>query len=279
MAHDSSHTFMVDTASDGDLDKTFAPPDIVKHYYITFSTDRGGIDAVLQPDGKIVGVGAIKTATDDQDTAVFRFNTDGSLDTSFGSGGTDGDGVASFDASGIGGVTGGPYPEGASAVALQSDGKIVVGGDGYDTGGFFDMVISRFDQNGNMDTSFGNDGKTQIDFTTGKSDRVWDLAVDTGGTGNIVAVGRADSATGGDFAIVLLDSDGAAVSGFDGDGKLTVDFSGGPDVAYAGEFDSNGDIIVAGSAYDSSDFYFALAKMDQTGALDGDFGTAGKLKT
>ena len=272
---DFSHTFWVNTATDGELDKSFTRPDILR--YAFEHSDNFSLDALLRPDGKIVVGGAIEGETGDDDTAVFRFNADGTIDSSFGRGGVDGDGVASFDASVVGGNPKCPFRDAASAIALQSDGKIVVGGNGYDMGDYFDMVISRFDENGNLDPCFGTDGKTQINFTTGKSDRVWDVAIDTGGTENIVAIGYADSASYNDFAIVLLDSDGVAVSGFDGDGKLTVDFSGGPDVAYAGEFDANGDIIVAGSAYDSGVFCFALAKMDQTGTLDTSFGTGGKL--
>lgn len=270
MTQDSSHTFLVDTAADGDLDKTFAQPGIFTYDSRIFTASWGGVDAVLQPNGKVVAVGSIMpSGANWNDTAVFRFNADGSLDPSFGPGGSDGDGVASID------TTSGNN-DGAQAVALQSDGKIVVGGTTFDTN-YFDFLISRFDENGNLDTSFGTNGKTQITFDANESDRVWDLAIDSGGTENILAVGNNDGSD--NFAIALLNSSGGLVSTFDGDGKLEVDFVGGYDFAYAGGFDSNGDIVVAGFAYEGSDKYFALAKMDQTGALDADFGTTGKLKT
>ena len=90
----------------------------------------------LQPDGKIVVAG-----TSNNDFLVARFNPDGSLDTSF-----DGDGIKTIE---VGGT------EHASAVAIQSDGKIVVVGS---TSVNTSVAVVRLTTTGALDTSFDTDG-------------------------------------------------------------------------------------------------------------------------
>ena len=92
----------------------------------------------LQADGKIVAVGS-GAADGVADFAVVRYNTNGSLDTSFG-----GSGVV---------VT--PGIGGAYSVAIQADGKIVVAGIGVGVG---DSVVVRYNPNGSLDTTFNGTG-------------------------------------------------------------------------------------------------------------------------
>jgi uncharacterized delta-60 repeat protein len=115
----------------------------------TVETEIGaGLDhatsLALQPDGKIVVAGSGSNATG-SDFAMVRYHADGALDSSF-----DGDGKAVTDL--------GPFFEGAAAVALQADGKIVLAG-AVDSGGNTVFGLVRYNANGTLDTSFDGDGK------------------------------------------------------------------------------------------------------------------------
>src|SRR5262249_35037563 len=128
----------------------------------------------VQADGKVIAVG-----TDGSDFVVARYNTDGSLDTSF-----DADGVRTLD---VGGAA-----DKATAVAVQSDGKIVVvGSDGADA------VVARLDADGSTDTSFSADGRQTIDLG-GTADTANAVAIQP--NGRIVIAGT----NGTDFALARL---------------------------------------------------------------------------
>ncbi len=102
---------------------------------------RLGINSVaIQSDGKIVAAGYISGHL----FALARYNADGSLDTSFGSGGIVTTLFSAF--------------AGANSVAIQSDGKIVVAG-GASNGGASKFALARYNQNGSLDASFGKGGK------------------------------------------------------------------------------------------------------------------------
>ena len=123
----------------------------------TFDTDGkvttqfGGDDTgmAIQPDGKIVMVGGSIS-----DFVLARYNTNGSLDTTFGT-----NGLVTHS------LLGGSSEEIARAVAIQPDGKIVVAGHtgqfgrpGRPAGNRFDHAIVRFNANGSVDTTFGTGG-------------------------------------------------------------------------------------------------------------------------
>jgi uncharacterized delta-60 repeat protein len=111
------------------------------------SGDDVASSIAIQSNGKIVVAGTTETV-DDNNFALARYNTDGTLDKSF-----------SFDRKQTTDVSG--YDR-AAAVAIQSNGKIVVAGSTGDYG-----AIVRFNTNGSLDTTFSNDGKQSTDFETG----------------------------------------------------------------------------------------------------------------
>ena len=112
--------------------------------------DFGGNDAVnamiRQPDGKLVLVGST-SASGGGDFAIVRLNADGSLDSTFAGGGKETIDFGGADA--------------ALAVALAPDGKIVVAGQG---GPSSDMVATRLNTDGSIDTTFATAGKANVDF-------------------------------------------------------------------------------------------------------------------
>jgi uncharacterized delta-60 repeat protein len=205
----------------------------------------------LQADGKVVVVGSSAT-----DFFVARFNPDGSLDTAF-----DTDGIKTIDFGGT---------DKANAVAIQADGKIVVAGSTTaGTGG--DFAVARLNADGSLDTSFDGDGKRFVNFNNGL-DQAFAVALQA--DGKIVVVGTDNTITAGAFAIARLNpADGSLDNTFDTDGKKTIDFTAGQDVARAVAVQADGKIVVAGNT--NSDF--ALVRLNAAdGSLDNTFDTDGK---
>lgn len=131
--------------TDGQLDTTFNK---IGYANPTINGDsfEECYGAALQPDGKIVLVGrAAQFPNLQYDIAVMRFNTDGSLDTTFNGTGILKIGFPSSD-------------EEAYSVVVQPDGKIIVGGSQKISK--YNYLIARLNTDGTFDTSFGNGGMT-----------------------------------------------------------------------------------------------------------------------
>jgi len=288
---------------DGSLDTTFDSDGRV-------TTDfSGGADEAraiaIQTDGKIVVAGKAQFGTNE--FGLVRYNTDGSLDTSF-----DSDGIVSADISGVNNE--------AHAVAIQPDGKILAGGlvrftgnddfalirfegDGtqideafsntIDSGGkiiavgrsissgFYDFALARYNTDGSLDTTFdpiGLDGKVTTGFN-GNHDEAYAVAIQA--DGKIVAAGRTVVNGFYDFALARYNTDGSLDTTFDPiglDGKVTTGFNGNHDEAYAVAIQADGKIVAAGRS-SSSPFDFALARYISTGGLDSGFNSTGKVTT
>src|SRR5437762_4886436 len=139
-------------AADGDLDPTFGTGGMVTTD-IDHSTDIANAVAV-QADGKLVVVGQTYKNNDysDEDFVVARYNTDGTLDTTFGRSGrvrTDFPGLAAVP----------------SSVVIQPDGKIVVAGGAFPLFTFLgDFKVVRYNPNGSLDRSFGDGGIVTTSF-------------------------------------------------------------------------------------------------------------------
>ncbi|MGA7732155.1 MAG: delta-60 repeat domain-containing protein [Chloroflexia bacterium] len=118
----------------------------------------------LQPDGKIVAAGI--TGEFPPDMGVARFNPDGTLDDDFGDGGKV---VLDIDGS----------DDGAYAVAVQEDGKIVVGGYASSEGGveFKDFALVRLNEDGTPDEEFGDAGKVRTELGIDQEDAAHAIVV------------------------------------------------------------------------------------------------------
>src|SRR5262245_6524980 len=205
---------------------------------------------VIQPDGRIVAVGVTGTAPD-RDFALARYDADGSLDRSFGVSGTV---VTDFQRG----------DDLALAVTVQSDGKLVAGGTASG-----DVALARYNPDGTLDRSFGTSGAITLDF--GGDDRALALSIqrDT----KIVVAGVAG---GRDFAIARLDPNGQPDPTFGVTGRLTTDFSGNPDVAYAIAIRPDSRIIAVGYTGGFPLAQFAVAQYYADGSADSSFGVEGK---
>lgn len=296
---------VVAQAAPGDLDPSFGTGGVVRtHIGAADSFDRS--DAmVLDGSGRAVVVGTTSTPIGDSELVIARYLSDGSLDSSFGSGG-----VVKSSAG---------YPH---AVTLDADGKIVVAGqidgESFNT----DVMVARFLASGAPDTSFGGgDGVVTTDFT-GEFDSARAVAID--GSGRIVIAGGAPnillarylangdldtSFGGGDgFVAETIDELFGIFGGFrdlviDGSGRIVavgggfvamrflasgaLDTSFGDegmvshrvaedDEATAVAIDSEGNLLVGGRTGEFleglTNFDFAVVRYDEAGVLDSDFG-------
>src|SRR5581483_4258477 len=214
----------------GKLDTTFGTAGATS---VDFFSNGGSANALtVQADGKIVVAGVANTDTPQTRFALARLNPNGSLDPSFGSGGK---ALAHFSTSGA---------DGANAVAIQPDGKIVAGG--FGAGVKSDAAIARFNADGSLDTTFATNGMFLQDLNGGGDDAVRSLVIQP--DGRIVAAGFA-AATGGftsDFAVLRLNADGSLDNSFANGGLRTIDFAGGNDSAAGVALDPAGNIVAAG---------------------------------
>jgi uncharacterized delta-60 repeat protein len=242
---------------DGSMDFTFGVNGMVLTDFNNSSSDSAYAMAV-QSDGKIVVAGNTYY-NNGYDFALARYNTDGSLDTSF-----DGDGkvITNFGSS---------YMDCIRSMSIQSDEKIVVAG--YTTNNDYDIALARYNTDGSLDTSFDGDGKLTMDFGDG-NDCASAVAIQS--SGKIVVAGYSYTTGGYNFALVRYNTNGSLDSSFYGSGTVITDF-GGSDCAYAMAIQPDGKIVVAG--YTSSGSDFALARYDTNGAPDTSFGSGGKLTT
>jgi len=236
-------------------------------------TDFPGLAAVpsavvIQADGKIVVAGgAFPLFTFLGDFKLVRYNSNGSLDTSFGDGG----------------IVTTTFPEGSYAfdMALQTDGKIIAAGtvfvdfnpgDSSNT----DFALARYNQDGTPDGTFGNGGQVTTDFV-GLEDDAFSVLIQP--DGKIVAVGSAnDPATYYDFAAVRYLSNGTIDTTFGVAGKVHTDFGDQNfDRARSAALQSDGRIVAAGFAISQNGDVqnFAIARYDSNGVLDTGFGAGG----
>jgi uncharacterized delta-60 repeat protein len=219
-----------------------------------------GLAAVIQPDGKILAAGYSSNGTS-EDFALARYNADGSLDTSFGSGGKV---TTSF----------GSGDDDASTIALQSDGKIVLGG--YTTvGARAEFALARYNSNGSLDPTFGSGG--EVTTPVGSDDYVASVALQP--DGKIVAAGSSSNGSNYDFALARYNPDGSLDTTFNGGGTATTAFGAGGDTAYGVAIQPDGKIVAGGDGWTGSKFDFALARFDTNGSLDSSFGSGGKVTT
>ena len=242
----------------GDLDLTFDSDGKVTTP-IQSSTDEVRALAI-QSDGKIIAAG--RSNGSNYDFALARYNTNGSLDTSF-----DTDGKVTTP---IGTSTDEIY-----AIAIQPDGKIVVAGRAS-IGGNYDFALARYNANGSLDTTFDGDGKVTTTISSSNTDEAYSIAIQP--DGKIVVGGRARMSNY-DFAVVRYNSNGSLDTTFDTDGKVTTPIGSRNDDVYAMVIQPDGKIVVAGRSRNSSNYDFALARYNANGSLDTSFDTDGKLVT
>jgi uncharacterized delta-60 repeat protein len=240
--------------TDGTLDSSFGDHGIV-------ITDVDVYDSAycvaIQADGKIL-VAGYTGDSHDKDFAVVRYNTNGTLDSSFGE-----LGIVTTD-------VGSAY-DSAHSIAIQFDGKIVVAGQGSVPGSSYDAAVIRYNTDGSLDTSFSGDGMVTTNF--GGNDCAGSVAIQS--DGKIVVAAK--TLSGYDFAVARYNTDGSLDTSFSGDGILTTDFYGGSDVAQSIAIQADGKIVVVGEVSDAGRSYFGVARYNDDGTLDTSFSRDGMV--
>jgi uncharacterized delta-60 repeat protein len=247
----------------GTLDTTFGTNGVV-----TTPFNGVALSVAIQPDGKIVVGGS---ASNSADFALVRYNPNGSLDTTFGTGGE----VLT------------PVPGGGtiSSVVVQPDGKVVVGGyayaDNYNGQALTEFTLARYNSNGSLDSTFGSGGIVYT-YWPGASGQGSINALALESNGQIVAVGKASPGTPGATAwgVARYNGDGSLDTTFGTGGTVTLDtpvsydFHNGSAQAVA--IQPNGELVVEGTALDASfNHTYAVATLTPTGSLDPAFGGTG----
>lgn len=232
----------------GVLDSTFGTGGIVTTAIGTGTASDRAQDIQVQPDGKLVVLGTVVTGgSTGNDTVVLRYNTNGTLDSSFGSGGK--------VVTAVGPDNGGASADIANALVLLPDGKIVAAGGSNNLGGSTgqDISLVKYNANGSLDTSFGTGGKV---FTPMVDGAVLDVAnaIQVQADGKLVVSGTSQNtgaATGQDFAVVRYNSNGSLDTTFAGTGKTLIPVGSGSasDISTTLQIQSDGKIVLAGSTF------------------------------
>jgi uncharacterized delta-60 repeat protein len=221
--------------------------------YLPGSAESGNALAV-QSDGRLLVAGEVRNAAGTRsDAFLSRFLADGQIDASFGKSGT------SYGYSGT--------INSARAIAVQSDGKIVIAG--YTTGNGLtdDFLIARFHPNGYVDKEFGSNGAHRFDFAGGPdTGTAMALAPD----GKIVVAGNAWNGLRQIWGIARLTTAGQPDPTFGTNGRAYVDFYG-PAGATAVVVQPDGKITIGGTY--NGDFF--LQRLLANGARDSSFGING----
>jgi uncharacterized delta-60 repeat protein len=239
----------------GLLDPTFGSGGIV---HLPSTTDNGATAVAVQPDGRVVVAGYAGNYI-----SVQRLNTDGSLDTTFNKTGSITIKSGSYD-----------FPK---TVALQPDGKILIGGGAQTHNGTAESLVARVNPNGTLDTTFGNSRGLELLTNVGQ---VHGLAVLTdpahpGTVTGIVAAARAPGDTqGASYGVYKLTPAGVPDTTFGSGGVATLaGLTGGQVLSVA--VAPSGEIYLAGYVHLSGMTAGAdgcVAAVTPTGALDRTFG-------
>jgi uncharacterized delta-60 repeat protein len=253
--------------TDGTLDPTFGSGGIVRRLNMSATA------LALQRDGKIVLVGgAFAGPASRIRLAVARYNSDGSADLGFGSGGL----VVTH-------VRRDSELDGGTAVAIQRDGKILAGGWTGAIGPHVRVYVAlaRYLPSGLLDRTFGKNGKLFSPFLPARDASASALTIQH--DGKIVVAGVGDEAS--DKSMVLLARyrpNGSLDLRFGSHGRqlrpLPGTDSSGADAVTLGP---NGKIVIGGFATrpKSENSDFLLARYGSHGQLDGAFGRAGEVLT
>jgi uncharacterized delta-60 repeat protein len=241
----------------GALDGSFSGDGRVR---INLGADDRALDITAAPDGKIVVVGQRNTANGAR-WFVLRLGSGGGRDGSFG-----GDGVVFTDFS--------RRFEHATTVAIQSNGKILVGGS-VSNGLNENWAFARYLSGGGLDHSFGGDGRVTMSLST-SGEQVQDLVVRSTA---ILAGGYAEAAYLPRFAVAKLHLDGSRVGAFGTHGVKLVNLGVGADSAYGLAVQADGKPVLAGYASHDGRADWGVVRLRAGGGTDGTFGGDGVVTT
>lgn len=238
--------------ADGTYDNTFSGNGTFT--YDSASTINQFNDLEVLADGTIyaIGTGTEPGGSGNEEIVVFKIQNDGTLDSSFGGG----DGIVGHSPDSV--------SDGVS-IAVQSDGKVVIGGSTHDGGGDWDLYLARLNIDGSTDAT------ERVAIGTGRTDQLQSIALTP--TGDTLAVAQSRDGFDRQTALVQLDETTFSLdTSFDADGIVSTSIlTLASDLA----IDATGNIYVGGTNGFSTASDSAVAKFTSAGAIDTSFGTNG----
>lgn len=247
---------MVKYKSDGSPDSTFGTNGEIETSIGT--GDDVVTSSKIQDDGKVIVAGS-STGTN-EDFAIVRYKTDGTLDNTFGTAGKVVTPVGDTD-------------DRISDIEVQSDGKIVAAGIATFTGNVTKFAIVRYNSDGSLDNTFGTNGK--VITLLGTDDIAKSVVIQQ--NGKIVVAGTSTSNGNDDFSIIRYNSDGSLDNTFGTNGHVITSVDNENDDVSSVTLQSDDKIVVAGSSVVGSTPVFSVVRYMPDGALDNQFGTGGKV--
>lgn len=247
------------------LDTTFGDNGLVRYHYTTANSFRTfASSSVIQPDGKIIvaGDGYISQSVDG--LMVVRYNSNGTLDNTFGI-----NGVAKFDL--------GQF-ESVVRVLVQSDGKILVGGtrhSGY-TGG--DFTVLRLNNDGSFDNTFDGNGVAVAGLDGYSNEITSDMLLLP--SGKIILVGSSSNGNSNttDWAAARMNSDGSVDTSFGTSGFIIAPTTDTQDDVAAAALQADGKLLLCGVRSNGSNNDITLSRFSGNGAPDTSFGSGGTVQ-
>lgn len=249
--------------TDGTPDKSFSD-DGMQVSSVSYGADIPASIAI-QSDGKIVVAGHSEANGRDiqySSSVIARFNTDGSLDSSFA----------------VGEERFGFLSASAHSISLQSDGKIVIAGQTVAGTGeegeitTTDIFVARYNTDGRLDSTFNNTGFQTTDFGSDDNDNAAKVKLQS--DGKILVLGNKWNGSNSDFVLARFNTNGSPDESFATNGVQTTDFYNSEDTARALSIGSDGKIVVTGS---SNATEFSLAHYNTDGSPDTAFDEDGKF--
>jgi len=248
---------------DGTIDLSFGNSGVATTTSFTL------VEAIaLQNDGKILVAGKLfDPLAQGYDFALARYNSSGTVDVSFGNGGST---IVDLG----GGI------DTAYAISIQSDGKILLAGYGKTPLTFVDVALVRFNIDGTLDTTFGTSGIVLAGFSGG-TDIAYDMTIQP--DGKILVAGSGWWGVWPQRMMYLLarfNTDGTLDTAFGTSGHVFRDF-GVESRAYGVNVQADGKILVAGTT-DIFSYYtsnIAVVRYNSDGTLDTGFGSGGTVIT
>lgn len=245
---------------DGTLDNSFGTDGRVITDFFGKSDGISGI--CLLPNGQILAAGWAFISESFGNFAIARYNSNGMLDTNFGSGGKVVTGFFGADC-------------GADTPAVLHDGKILIAGWAYNPDYTdSDWALVRYNADGTLDASFGDNGRVLTEMPGDG----YITSLGTQSNGKIIAGGLAWG-NDWDFALTRYKASGKLDNSFGTDGKVLTDFSGQADTLSGLGIQSDDKIVTAGVSVVSGTSQFALARFNPNGTLDPSFGSEGRVIT
>ena len=278
-AESSSEAFAVARLTPaGGLDGTFGAG--TGQATIEFTGSAGDDQAyavAVQADDKIIIAGSTETVSG-SNVAVVRLLQNGAADTGFGDAGR-----VTFGF-GLPGAT--AEADNANGVAIDAAGRIVVAGTANESAPTTEIRfgVARILPDGTLDAAFNGNGTTTIAFDPGTGvSNAYAFGIVVQSDGKLLVPGYANtsplSMLNMDVAAVRLDDDGSVDTSFGNNGRVTIGFdleANGIDAAVAAAEQTDGRVLLVGTALNGVTQYAISLRLEDDGSLDATYGTGGK---